>query len=103
MNGWAKVRDFINGKEIGHIFARKELILLGNLNQLASSSIDMIRNTLVRSGFFKIVDRGRYEFMTKIPSGSTLSELKTLAFKTKLEYLEQVVGRKEREKKHTHK
>ena len=97
MSGWSGVRDFINSKEVGHIFTRKELILLGNLNELRPSTIDTMRNTMIRSGFLKWLGRGKYELVNKIPIGSTLAELTALAFGSNLIYMEKVLARKERE------
>jgi len=98
MNGWTNIRDFINSKDIGFIFNRKELIILGKSFDLAPTTMDTVRNTLVRGGFFTHLSRGKYQFVNKIPVGSTLSELYALAFKDKLTYLEKVVARKERDK-----
>ena len=100
MNGWSRVRDFINTKEVGHIFARKELILLASLSGITTSTVDTIRNALIRAGFLKWVGRGRYELVNKIPIGTTLTEIVALAFGTNLDYLEKVTARKEREKRH---
>lgn len=97
ISGWSEMRDFINSKEIGHIFTRKELILLGHLKQLRSSTVDTIRNTLVRAGFFTWISRGKYQLKSRTTPDATLAEITALAFEGNLMYLEKVLSRKERE------
>jgi len=97
-NSWPLIRDFINGKEIGHIFTRKELLLLASLRGIRSTTMDTERNALIKSNFLKWVSRGRYELIRKMPEGITLSEVITIAFGTNLDYLEKVSARKERER-----
>src|SRR5690349_17252028 len=98
-SGWAAFRDFVNGKELGFQFKRSDIITFGRLRHVQVSSMDNFRNLMVRAGFFKIVARGTYELVNKIPVGTTTSEMHTLAYGSKLVYLEKVVARKERERR----
>jgi len=96
---WTYFREFINTKEIGHRFKRSDFKIISNVKKFNMGTLDTFRNMLVRAGFFTIVDRGTYELKNKIPAGTTTTELYSLAFGSKLEYLEKVVGRKERERR----
>jgi hypothetical protein len=98
-NSWPSVREYINGKEIGYIFSRKDLLLFASLQGIKSTTMDTERNALVHGKFFKWVSRGRYELVNKIPTEATLAEVIALAFGTNLDYLEKVSARKEREQK----
>jgi hypothetical protein len=96
---WPKFREFINKRDIGGVFTRTEYKLFANLNDTPHGTADFHRNALVRAGFLKIVGRGRYELVNKIPAGTTTTELKELVIGDRLRYLEKVVARKEREKR----
>jgi|ERR1035437_9321631 hypothetical protein len=95
---WPQFRQYINGKEVGHRFRRPDFLLFANLHYTPHGTVDTNRNLLVRAGFLKIVARGTYEVINKIPNGTTTTELHELAYGDKLMYLEKVVKRKEREK-----
>ncbi len=97
-NGWQKLVKFINGKEVGHVFKRPDLILWANLNNLSSNTIDMYRNQLVHAGIWKRIARGTYELQSKLSENTTTTELYMLYKGDRLKYLEKVVTRKEREK-----
>lgn len=97
---WQYFRDYINSKELGHRFKRADFRTIANVKNFNMGTLDTLRNLLVRGGFFEIVDRGTYEFKNRIPAGTTTTELYSLAFGTKLEYLEKVVTRKERERRY---
>lgn len=97
--GWAAFREYVNGKELGFNFKRSDLLVLARTKHIQTSSMDNFRNLMVRAGFFKIIARGTYEFVNKIPVGTTTSEMHTLAYGSKLVYLEKVVARKERERR----
>jgi hypothetical protein len=98
-NFWPQLREYINKKEIGSTFVRTDLLLFANLKDTPHGTLDTFRNQLVRAGFLKIVGRGRYELVNRIPGGTTTTELSSLATGDRLKYLERVVSRKEREKR----
>src|SRR5229473_1897940 len=94
---WPQFRTYVNNKEIGHKFKRSDFLLFANLHDTPHGTVDTNRNLLVRAGFLKIVGRGTYEVLSKVPNGTTTTELHELAYGSKLVYLEKVVTRKERE------
>lgn len=96
---WSQLREYVNKKEIGATFARTDLLLFANLKDTPHGTLDTFRNQLVRAGFLKIIGRGKYELINKIPLGTTTTELSALATGDRLRYLEKVVSRKEREKR----
>ena len=95
---WPKLRDHINSRELGFKFYRRDLLAFGRLHDSTNGTVDTDRNLMVRAGFLKIVGRGTYELVNKIPVGTTTPELTQLAYGSKLVYLEKVVARKQREK-----
>lgn len=98
-NGWSTFREYINAHDLGFKFQRKEFKVFSNAKRIKMSTVDNFRNMMVRSGFLKLAGRGVYEFANKVPVGTTTSELHTLAYGSKLVYLEKVVARKERERR----
>ncbi len=96
-NGWQKFLLFINGKEVGHIFTRKEYILWASLNHLKSGTVDMYRNQLVHAKIWKRVKSGTYEMQQRLPANTTTTELFLLYKGDRLKYLENVTTRHERE------
>jgi len=96
---WALVRDYVNSKEIGYQYTRKDLILFGKLSGICSGTMDTERNQLMRGGYLKYISRGRYELVRKLPEGLTTTELWLLKKGDTLQYLEKVSARKERQDK----
>src|SRR5258708_22074791 len=94
---WPKFRAYVNEKEVGKRFTRTDFLLFANLQDTPHGTVDTNRNLLVRGGFLKIVGRGLYELVNKIPGGTTTTELHELAYGDRLKYLEKVVKRKELE------
>jgi len=96
-SGWQTFLKYVNGKEIGHIFKRKDLLVFASVNGMAGGSIDGYRNQMVQGGYFKRVKAGTYELQNKLPDGTTTTEIYHLRNNDRLKYLEKVVARKERQ------
>jgi hypothetical protein len=96
-SGWEKFLKYINSKEIGHVITRTQLKAWADLNGLSTGSIDMHRNKLVQVKIWERIARGTYKFVSKLPDGSTTTELDLLYQGDRLKYLENVTTRKERE------
>jgi len=98
INGWQKLVKYISSKEVGHIFNRTDLKTWASINGLTTNTIDMYRNQLVHAGIWKRIRRGTYELQSKLPPNTTTTELFMLYKGDRLQYLEKVHARKEREK-----
>lgn len=65
---WDKIKEFINEMTVGQTFVRiyllKSLDAYGNFTQ---GCFDNYRNILTKSGYLKIISRGNYKVMKKIP------------------------------------
>ena len=94
---WALVRNYINSKEVGYIFTRKELI--SSISEVQATTIDCERRLLVVTKFIEHIGRGKYQLVKKIPEGMTTTEILLLIQGDTLQYLEKVSARKERQKK----
>ena|SRR5271157_1831277 len=109
LSNWQQIKDYLNTKEIGQIINRKELhkifvrlVDTGTYKYnmgVPETTLDTVRNELTRAGFLKIVGRGKYELVAKVPTDMTLNECWLLYKGNKLGYLESKYKRNLRKKK----
>lgn len=72
---FSKMIDLLNTKKEGEIITRRELLSLKKHS--SEYTIDVYRIKLIRFGFLKAVDRGKYKLIKHIPSDlSTGGKLK---------------------------
>ena len=98
---WAKFRDFINSKEIGYVFTRKEL---GNLLKIKTTdewynpgqgTADCYRSLLQQAKFLSNAGRGKYKLEEHIPEGLTMGALNALLRGDNLTYIESIQHQKD--------
>lgn len=77
-----EVLRFINAKDVGQIFTRKELKehLAGLWYNTKGATMDGYRNTLRAAGYLEITGRGVYKILKKIPDNMTINKLLTEAY-----------------------
>jgi hypothetical protein len=93
ITNWRQVVDFINSKEIGYVFTRKELH--SSLPTLYASTIDTCRLLLCKARFLQWVGRGRYKLIAHAPGGLTMFECHLLVKRDNLSYIESIQRRKD--------
>jgi len=85
MNKWIQITNYINSKEIGHIFSRKYILFLVYKNPkyrgsgyvtTADSYLKYLRNL----GIIKKVDPGKYEIKYHINEKLSASKAQKLAY-----------------------
>ena len=93
---WSKFRDFINSKEIGYIFTRKEL---GNVLFKSvwggQGTADGYRSYLQKAKFLSRIGRGKYKLEEHIPAELTMGALFALLRGDNLTYFESIQKQKD--------
>ena len=92
---WGKFRDFINSKEIGHVFNYHDFVLFARLKQLNESILLGYTSLLKQAKFIKRVSRGKYELVDHLPLGLTMGALFALLRGDNLTYVEQIQKHKD--------
>jgi len=90
---WGKFRNFINSKEIGFTFSRKQLHQ--SLSQLNAATIDGYRSLTQQAKFIERVGRGNYKIANHLPDGLTMGSLFALLHGDNLTYIENIQKQKE--------
>lgn len=75
-SGWAQIKRYINSKDIGYVFTRREL--LENLDQVKGSTIDTYRGYLEIFFILRRAGYGKYELIQKIPDEMNTSHFTRL-------------------------
>jgi hypothetical protein len=96
---WKQVVDFINKHEIGHVIKRSDLQQFARVKGISPGTVDGHRSMMLIGGFLRPAGRGKYEVSSKIPEGTSTTEMYMLKKGDRLKYLEMVVSRKERTKR----
>ena len=65
MSLWEQIIEYINLNDIDSIITRKDLML--NYKQNNENTIDNYRRILTVCGFIKVIKRGQYKLVSKIP------------------------------------